>query len=591
MCIIQARIKDPSRAYYFITEYDIKQIVWTEVDTDTFPEESARRFLAGFLLNILEAQNQPEAIACLVDRIASFSGGGTSTGSGIAGHVSIVDVFPTTTGTVGTKVYSQGNNRLESATSDTDKIRVYVKALPGPTNYLPNITVNGSPVTLTELPDKPLWEGYVDITLPLDGIILAEHEDGAIDVAVVELLEGPEILTAVFTNGYPIGQTELKENDTFKLSVTTDVPITRIQILNSGALKADNFTFTATTNKVITVTIANRGNTAVLRAGTIIAYDANGFPSAQFNTSTAGSTDGTHLLLLNNLYPTITFGSVTYPPTQQALKDSESATIGVVINNADTVAYSSPSNQLSVTNPNTIEITKTVTRIGGTYNVSSNNLTATANRAANNASTTSSTNIKIANTNPSVSASHTSRLRSGGNSGTSIQNHTITINSNQLLLSAPTMNETLGAGTFIGSWAGSGSSFSRILQVHDNDPKGTFNWLNFSATNLAGKTITTINTPTYVLGGFVYRDIYFPVIDDEEPIGVSVSNISKVVALDKDLVPMTYQGNLNDGTRVYTITGPSQVVNVNGSNVYWADRTEVNNNTTGGAFIRIEETV
>ncbi len=589
MCIIQARIKDPERTYYFITEYDIKQDVWTEVDTEILPELSARRFLAAFLLNILEAQDQAAAITCLTEYIASFSATGTI--GGVAGHVSIVDVFPTSTGTVGTKVYSQGNNRLETGTSDTDKLRVYVKALPGPTNYEPNITINGNPVTLTELPDKPLWEGYVDLTLPSDGLLLAEHEDGAIDTAVIELLSGPEILTAIFTNGYPIGQTELKENDTFKLSVTTDVPITRIQVLNSGALKADDFTFAATTSRVLTVTIADRGDTAVLRAATIIAYDENGFPSAQFNTSSVGSVDGTHLLLLNNLHPSIAFGGVTYPPSQQALKDSESATINTTISNADTVTFSSPSGQLSITDPNTIELVKTVTRIGGTYNVSSNNLTAVANRAANNSTTSRSTNINIANTNPSISASHSSRLRSGGNSGTSIQNHTISINSNQLLLTAPTMDETLGAGTFIGSWAGSGSSFSRILQVHDNDPKGVFNWLNFSATNLAGKTITSINTPTYELGGFVFRDIYFPVIDDEEPIGVNVSDINKVVALDKDLVPMTYQANLNDGSRVYTITEPSQVVNVNGSNVYWADRTEVNNNTTGGAFIRIEETI
>lgn len=586
--IINVRIVNESRAYYFITEFDIKH-TWTEVDIDVLPYDSAQRFYTGILINTIEASDHADAIQKLEERLG-FGGG--SEGTGIAGHISIVDITPTSVGNVGGKVLSQDNHRIESAVSDTNEVRIHIVALTGPTNYKPNVTVNGFPVTIGEDNDKPLWNGYIDILVPESGLILAEHEDGAFDSAVISVEAPPVIQSAVFINGYPLGQTELKENDTFQLRVEADKPITRIEVLNQGATKYSNHILTASTSQVIQVTIADRGNIATLRGSTIRVYDENGSVSATYSTALAGSINGTNVVLVNNLHPSITIDAIDYPVGQQALKGSETADIAVSYFDTDTVLFDSPNNQLGIVDASLIEPIKEVSRISGTYNISTHNFYITGTRTANAASTTVSTVIWIADTTPSVSISAPNRLRSGGNQGTTVQNHVITLISNQRLLVAPTMENTPGAGTFIGSWTGGPTAYNRTMQVHDNDPKGTFNFTGFSTTNLAGIPVSSISGSTqYTLGGFVTRDLYFDPIQSEEPIGTVVTDVSKLSALDKDLIPMSYQPTTADSVRSYTITGPSGIPNTGGSILFWADETEVENNTTGGAFIRLEEVI
>ena len=146
----------------------------------------------------------------------------------------------------------------------------------------------------------------------------------------------------------------------------------------------------------------------------------------------------------------------------------------------------------------------------------------------------------------------------------------------------------------LGSFSGStpGSTFTASLAVHDNDTKGTYQWQSLSAQNLAGK-ITNIITGNdeYILGGFVERDMYFDPQANEKVMGVYVSDVNKLVAVDKDLIAMTFYGDLNDHVRGYSITGPSGVINNNGNILYWNDVMEVENNTTGLSFIRIREDI
>lgn len=588
--IVNFRVVEIDRAAFFITEYDIDHLTYTPVDIDNLIIEDVRRFYTALLINVLESDNRLQAIEDLEERLGMNSGG--TTGTGIAGHVSIVDVTANGVGNVGGKVLSQDNHRLESCTSDTTNVTVHVLAITGPSNYKPNITLNGIPVTLSEESDAPLWSGAVNITVPVDGLLIAEHEDGATDAAVVNVESAPTVTSAIFINGYPLGQTELKQGDTFQLSVVADKTITRIDVINTGACQTYSVSFPATTTKNIMVTIADRGNTATLRGATIRVYDEYGSVSANFSTSSQGTIDGTHVVLCNNQHPVLNFGGIDYPPTQQALKNTETADVAFTYSSVDTVSFTSPNGQLSITNSTLLETVKTVTRIGGSYNISSSNLRATGNRAANNATTTVSEVVYIANSSPSITVSNATRLRSGGNQGTSVQNHVVTISSNQRLIGTPSLDNTLGAGTFIGSWVGGPTSFLRTMQVHDDNPKGTFSYLNLSTTNLAGIAVNTLSGgSSYVLGGFVSRDLYFPVIQNEVSIGTVVSNTGKLVTLDKDLISMTYQSSLANGSRRYTITGPSGIVNSNGYILYWADETEVDNNTTGGAFIRIEEVI
>ena len=454
-------------------------------------------------------------------------------GEGIDGGVWITDITPQSGGNVGDKVYSSSGNVLDSCLTDVSALTVHVLALPGHTNYQPVITIDGSPVTITAESDKPLWTGTYNMTYDFaDGSISVLHEDGANWSTVVDADTPAVVQSAEFTGGYPGSQTELKAGDTFDVSIVTDVSIVSVEVDDYGALQAGTFAVSGN-NVGFTATIADRGDFTQALGMRIRVVKATGSTSANYLSSSQGSVDGKDLVNLNNTYPAVSFGSISYPASQQALKGSESATVVNTVTQYDTVTYSSPSGELSITSPTTYQTPKTVTRISGGYNISSNNLRIVANRAANDATTTNNTVVWIANTPATLSVSNpASRLRSGGNDGTSAQSHTITINANgQRLLSAPTLVKDTG-GTWLGggfSWSAGATTFTRSLQVHDNDLKGTYNWGAISGTNLAGIVTSSNSGDTqYVLGGFVVRTITVAAFGWQSNINVEVSDYTKL---------------------------------------------------------------
>jgi hypothetical protein len=397
--------------------------------------------------------------------------------------------------------------------------------------------------------------------------------------------------------GYPGSQTEVKENDTYQIKITfngSGSEPSDVEIANFGAMKykTQSITWDGSYQATITGTVDSTGTSAQSFPARVRAKNSFGTFGGYVDTNAGGSTDGVNTIVCNDLHPTVTFGSISYSSGYNALKDSETANVSVTTANLDTITYTSPNAQLSITNATVDETPKTVTRIAGDYNVSTNNLSAIAVRNANGAVTNRSTVVYIAHVDAVINISEpATRLRSGGNDGTQIQNHTITMSSNQLLRANPTLSAPMGT---LSSFSGAtpGSTFTASLGVHDNDTKGTYQWQSLSAINMAGKVTNIITgNDTYTLGGFVERDMYFDPQANEKAMGVNVSDTSKVVAVDKDLIAMTFYGDLNDHVRGYSFTSPSGVINNSGNILYWNDVSEVQNNTTGLSFIRIREDV
>lgn len=366
-----------------------------------------------------------------------------------------------------------------------------------------------------------------------DGTLAAEHE---IDLT----FSGPPAVTAaVFTGGYPGSQTELKQGDTFSLQVTADKAFDRVTVAAFGAAEAGVFPVASTTSTTVSVVIADQGDSAQLLAARVSVRDAtSGAESATYDTDTAGAVDGTNVVSLNNLYPSVSVGSVTYPATQSALKNVEVATVANTASDYDTIAYDDPTAaQITPTSPTLFQNPKTVTRIGGTYNVTTNNFRVTANRAANDATTVDQGVVNIAAVAPVVDVSvPAARLRSGGNDGTSAQDHTVTITADQQLGSAPTLLADAGGnrGAFQGGgFAGGPTVWTRSLRVDEGvpDEKGTFAFAGLVATNLAGIVQSTINSGAgYTLGGFVSRTVTVPAFAASVTFGVEVVDFSKVTA-------------------------------------------------------------
>jgi hypothetical protein len=440
-------------------------------------------------------------------------------GSGGTGWVKIVDLATQyVEGVVDLKVWqdSPNNTILQSCRTSDEDVVMSVQA------SFPIVEINSIQYTLDPATDGGHYEGDISLTISegeTDVVVRTPNDElGALDTIDIDIETPPVIISANFTGGYPGSQTELKAGDTFQLTGLTNKNADAIQILDFGACIESLEVITLGTSFTVTGTIADRGTTTQSLGARLRARAPSGALSvAIFNTAFGGSVDGFHVVKLNNTYPTVDFpGPISYPGSQQALKNSENATVPVTLADLDTVAFNSPNGDLSITNPTTIEATKTVARIAGTYNVSTNNLRCTANRAANDATTVDQTVVQIAHVAAAVAVREaTARVRSGPSPGA---NTTISIVSDQELLSAPSVDPAASRGTFIGSWAGGPSTWTRSLQVPDsqNPADGSLNsWSNLSATNLAGLVTTTIDTgggddATYVIGGFTSRTVNYP---------------------------------------------------------------------------------
>lgn len=519
--------------------------------------------------------------------LSSFSIVGSLLSAGqAAGWISITDVA-VSGGTASNKTWDDppGNTVLQAVTVSALSLLVSVKA------SAPRVIVGGAAATLGQHVSGGYYLGTVPVTAT-EGALIAQVTTpdglpGALDTCAVTLQAPPVILSLQFIGGYPGAQTELKAGDTFQVQGTTNVPCVGVEVQDFGAGILQTINFASTTSFTVSITIADRGTTPQSLAARLRAKDAN----AAFGPTV----DTSNTVVLNNLYPTVSFGTKTYPGIQLALKNAETASVAVTLANLDTVLFDSPNGDLSITSPTLIEASKTVTRIAGSYNVSTNNLRGTATRNANAAVTVQQTVVQIANVAPTVDVTvPAARLRSGGNNGTVVQGHVVSVVANQQLLSAPSLAAGVGGGTFIGGgFAGGPSTWTRTLNVHDNDVKGAYTFTTLVATGLAGLVQNTINSGSgYTLGGFVPRSLTFAAFATTTSMDVAVVDFSKLTA---GIFTATNQAALKQpiGTSPSVTNGYTiNALSVNPTTVIWLDTPAAGSNSGGTAQITaVEETI
>jgi hypothetical protein len=441
--------------------------------------------------------------------------------------------------------FAENGTRVASAAASPDvgTITVHVFAYTGEKQVRPNVDVNGVPVSWTTTPQKDptAYEGTADLTgFTLPYTITATHQDGNSYAVIVTEDAKPVITTLEFVNGYPGTQTELKAVDTFDINIQTDLNFVEVEVENSGACSAMSFSVGATTNHTFASDIADRGTvTQALPARVRVKRSTGTWSDWIYTNQGGGAVDGKDLVNLNNTYPYIepmNQLSITYPATQQAIKDAETVTVDATCANFDTIAYSSPTGELSIPSPSTYVASKVgVARISGGYNITTTNYRITANRAANDATSVGNLVVYIAHDFATVQMTEpASRLRTGGNDGTSAQNHTITLTANQRLISTPTVAAPpAGGGTWQGAgFAGGPTVWTRALQCHDNDTVGTYSYGSLIATNLANRVTTAYTGDSnYTIGGFVSRTVILTAFANETTFNAAVADYSKCTLL------------------------------------------------------------
>lgn len=287
-----------------------------------------------------------------------------------------------------------------------------------------------------------------------------------------------------------------------------------------------------------------------------------------FNTTSDQVTSVDTAKINNGTIPVISINSISYPASQQAIKSSESTSIGNNVTNFDSIIYSSPNNQLTISNTSTYESSKNADYLAGGYNIEGdggvNNFKISATKSSNGATTESFKIVNIANTPLTLSINNLASSLSSSPAGVSDQFY---MSSSQLMLSSPTLlidpSQTSPSNLSQNSSGTGKTSNSYTITVSDLDTKGTFNW-QVSATNLANIATTSISTnPTYTLAGFSSRTV------SASPnslgaglaaIGTTVSNVNSIT-----FENVSEGGTAPNGGTIYTYQSYSDGIQLDNS--------------------------
>lgn len=464
-------------------------------------------------------------------------------------------------------------SHIQRATTDTEKIRVWVGVSGGSDSYSPEVTVNGIVALLTESGTKRWFTGYADITVPPgESVITALCDNGAKDVALITLAgPGPKVLSVTF-GPYPGAQTELKAGDTIQATITTEPAAVELTVLASGACAS-------------AVTTAVTGGTATV---TLPISSANEPTSVQVRAKNSLGTYGdlftSDALTLNQTYPSVQFNGATYPSLQGALNAGESGIINATASQFDTIHYTSP--DLDIADPLVYAVVKPVTNTRTGYVGAGTNVTITANRAANNATTTRYGLVRIATVPPqaSIAIIPSGRLLSSPAG----QDYTVRLIPDQMLSGTPSLNASHGA--WQGVWTNAGAYWQRTLRISDSTPRGEGLFSSLQMTGLSGIAGNTITSgATYTVGGFTQRTVVFPAFSRVAALGVAVGNEAKVTAqISGGNVLTRYSDNTVRQNGCY-IANADGSYNPNGDHIGLSDTVFAGSNTSGTLAVIVSE--
>ena len=528
---------------------------------------------------------------------------------------------------IGVTQYSSNNLVVEKATGNATNVTVTVLAITGKDSLKPEwVRVNGQNVTLTQHTTENLWIGTVAISLMglITGgddfphyLITAEHSEGSIDTAKVYPEPAPVVDTATFVGNYPLSptQTSYSAGRSISVTVTSEDPFVQVEIVsdaNNACAQQMSTVFAPTTTKTISALTASGVGS---RGVKVRIKNATGTWSDVFDSSSQGTTDHLHQIVLDNVLPTFSITSIGYPASQQALKLTEQAEVFYSQTGTQEIQVAGIGTDLTITTPSPAVGAKILLNrdtAGSTYNISSNNFTITAKRLTNDTSVSVSGIVQIAAVAPTITliGTHTmSRLRSGGAAGTetSVQTYPITIASDQILQASPVLTPGVDGGSLTGtSWTATnvdnGTNYTgRSLSVSDSLTRNTYTFTISSVTNLAGLTTSSISggTETYVIGGFVARNLKFDAQTAFDDIGVRVSGFNNALKLVVTInaVPGTYVEDTDNvyyssGNHIYTIVDTSDPTthSSTGNAIRLNEANTVGSNTTiNGLPYTIEE--
>ena len=391
-------------------------------------------------------------------------------------------------------------------------------------------TVNNSNVSISNPNtfNDPKNISYVDgifadaANVNISTIRIANGATDSQDITV-KVANGPEITSLIMPNQASsaaapniIGVSEIKGEDVIEVLARIDTqgePANSIQIrvFDEGISNGASFSSYSSSSVagdvyeyIIPVTVTSNVSRNGAQSIKIEARNQYGTLSDDKISS--------NQITVNQAVPAVSISSVSYPSSQQAIKNSESATVSNSVTGGDSVLYESPSVggsiQLVVSNPTANESSKIVDYQAGGYNINSNNFKITATKTSNGAVAVAEATVNIANDPLQLSVTSLASLLESSPNGIS---DNFNLNSDQKFLSIPVLSTDPSqspASQLTSSSSGTDEQSNKYtINVKDVDQKGTFNW-TVNAQNLAGITTTSVfSNPSYTLEGFSPRTV------------------------------------------------------------------------------------
>lgn len=366
-------------------------------------------------------------------------------------------------------------------------------------------------------------------------ITAARDDNGAVHStdAKIRIAKNP-IITGIIldstatsaTSPNVVGTTEIKGGDVVQAEVvvnTNEVAAGNIKfsVSNAGVSNGTQTSYSSASSSTtlpdgsVSYTLNVNVTSSVGRDG---AQSVTVTPRNNFNTTGPALTSAASATVNNAEFPSLTAGPVSYPATQAALKDTESATVTNTAATYDTIVYTSPGSELTISNSTSFEGSKNVDRLGGTYNISTDNFTATATKASNGMVRDASTVVNIANTSAAFTINNLASSIQINTGQSVIDNFDLDIN--QILYENPALYLDYTQdpqSTLTATAQGTGTTDNNYrITVAPDDGKGQFTFSG-SGLNLAGKETFAIGTnPNYTISGVVESEGY---INNQSPCG------------------------------------------------------------------------
>jgi len=450
------------------------------------------------------------------------------------GAIFITNITPNTLGKNVSKTMNDYPNEatINSIASDDDTWTVTVIWDRGSEEYCGQPKVNGIDVINITNVGGGTFTGTVIVTTSeiTDNAITATFGTASYRVGVV--VETPPIITTLTLNNtptdYPISswsvqQTEVKVGDIMTFDIISDKDIVAVEVASYGAgsSKIINVTQGATFTD-LTFTVASTGLVSSSKTIKVRVKSPTGSWSDYVESSNS--------IICNDLTPTISVNTITYPSTQTALKNSETASVTFNTSNQTSVIVTAIGSDISISGVNSTTGAFTATRIGGSYVDNIDNFTGVARKDSNGSSVSVNGCIFIANIAPVLSSQ--SLLTYNVMSGVGTVTNTLTFSQKVKIKSI----SALTAGTLVtGTTSTYTTTYGLGISAQSSDThSNTANTTNLVVTGLSG--IDSVSIPiNYYIRGFANIVLNFTYSELSKVIGTMVTDVTKCVVSGKIL--------------------------------------------------------